>query len=179
MQLLDLANGRYFRYENKIYRKIKQTKPNKILVGRCTGAGERQESFHSGRVVTPINPKKVNKLLETIRLKRGAETKSSTKKTSKNKSKSVISFRTACPICGRKLTQTGFEQHRKHFHSELNSKEFEKLVIVAIKNKTIKVTVFEPVISCLSSGTAKLEQFRLMNKHGYSSMQQGGKVSPK
>lgn len=95
------------------------------------------------------------------------------------RSKQKDSFKTQCPICGKKLTSGGFEYHRKSFHPELSHKQFELVVIEAIKSGKINVAYFEGSNSSLSSGTQKTSLALLKGSSGLFHLSQAGKVSPK
>ncbi|HII4358216.1 hypothetical protein NI379_06820 [Vibrio parahaemolyticus] len=90
-----------------------------------------------------------------------------------------MSFRTTCPICNKKLTSQGFEQHRKEHHKNLTHTQFEQLVIDAIRSGKSKVKIFEAVNPSLSSATRKLQDVKHASGNNFYRLQQGGKVSPK
>ena len=101
------------------------------------------------------------------------------KKTKNAGDKLDVSFRTTCPICNKKLTSQGFEQHRKAHHKDLTHTQFEQLVIDAIRSGKSTVKIFEAVNPSLSSATRKLQDVKHASGNNFYRLQQGGKVSPK
>lgn len=89
------------------------------------------------------------------------------------------SFKTKCPLCSKKLTSGGFENHRKSIHPDLTHKQFELVVIEAIKSGKIVVDYFEGSNSSLSSGTQRTGKALLLGANGLFHMSQGGKATPK
>ncbi|AYO19507.1 hypothetical protein D0856_04735 [Vibrio owensii] len=90
-----------------------------------------------------------------------------------------VSFRTTCPICNKKLTSQGFEQHRKMHHKNLRHAQFEQLVIDAIRSGKSTVKIFDAVNPSLNSATRKLQDVKYASRNNFYRLQQGGKVSPK
>ncbi|CDT77800.1 hypothetical protein VCR31J2_1310496 [Vibrio coralliirubri] len=90
-----------------------------------------------------------------------------------------VNFRTTCPICNKKLTSQGFEQHRKAHHKNLTHTQFEQLVIDAIQSGKSTVKIFEAVNPSMSSATRKLQDVKHASRNNFYRLQQGGKVSPK
>ena len=89
------------------------------------------------------------------------------------------SFRTTCPLCGRRLTLNGFDVHRKQNHKDLSHKEFELLVIEAIKSGKIEAQYFEGTSANPISGTQKTNKASIKDQGGLFHPSQGGRVSPK
>lgn len=100
------------------------------------------------------------------------------KRKTQNKNKK-ITFKTTCPICGEKLSLASFDQHRKQNHKHLSHKEFETIVIDAIKLGKIQAKYFEASNYRLVSGTQRMRKAFLKDKGGLFHISQGGKVSPK
>ena len=61
-----------------------------------------------------------------------------------------------CPLCNKKLWLANVIRHRKLKHPMLAHKEFEVILIDAIKSGKIQVKVYEAPVRGLESGTQKL-----------------------
>lgn len=84
-----------------------------------------------------------------------------------------------CPLCNKKLWLTNVIGHRKLKHPMLAHKEFEVILIDAIKSGKIQVKVYEAPVRGLESGTQKLLKSKKRGASGVKNIVQGGGVSPK
>lgn len=84
-----------------------------------------------------------------------------------------------CPLCRKRLWYSNIKNHRRLKHSSVSLREFELLLIDAIKSGRVEPKHVEAVNKGLKSGTQKIAKAKHKSKYGIGKLLQGGKVSPR
>lgn len=80
-----------------------------------------------------------------------------------------------CPECNKKMWFHGAAAHRKDKHPNISFKDFETMIIEAIKNGSIQPRHFGAVDPHFVSSTQRLSTEKKYNKLGIRSVVSGGK----
>lgn len=103
-------------------------------------------------------------------LGKGASFMSNPKKTFMSDSEK---FLLKCPVCSKKMWLTNATGHRKSKHPNLTERQFELLIIEAIKSGQIKARTFEEPDKNLVTATTRITNYKY---GGIRSIVSGGKV---